>query len=119
MILDGGPHLIDLAAEAKVFQLLIHYHSVFVRVHRNRICLVGGHIELERCLRARRLASAVPCKRLQLGCLKRIGLCNPVNGYNDSKTLVVAIWNYFLSSGYLIFQNKISPFYLLPCNLKK
>ncbi|MEN8807026.1 MAG: hypothetical protein ABF291_06050, partial [Desulfobacterales bacterium] len=31
--------------------------------------------------RARRLASAAPCKRLQLGGLKRIGLCNPVNGY--------------------------------------
>jgi hypothetical protein len=54
---------------------------------------------------------ATPSKRLQLDGLKRIGLCNPVNGYNDSETLVVAMWNYFLSNGYLIFQNKISPFF--------
>jgi hypothetical protein len=35
-------------------------------------------------LRARRLAFATACKRLQSGVLKRIGLCKPVNGHDLS-----------------------------------
>jgi len=43
--------------------------------------LLSGTRSTKVRLRARRLASAAPCKRLQLGGLKRIGFCNPVNGY--------------------------------------
>ena len=56
----------------------------FVSIHRAPHLRCCRALEVQKVrLRTRRLASAAPCKCLQLGGLKRIGLCNPVNGYKD------------------------------------
>jgi len=57
----------------------IVWGATSVSVHRAPHLLGTWSTKVRR--RARRLASAAPCKHLQLGGLKRIGLCNPVNGY--------------------------------------
>jgi hypothetical protein len=41
---------------------------------------------------------AAPCKRLHLGGLKRIGLCNPVNGYIFTIVLAVIRISFFAGS---------------------
>ena len=56
--------------------------------------LLSGPWSSKTRLRARRLASAAPCESLQIGGLKRIGLCNIVNGY-DCSVVKPTLSNYY------------------------